>query len=64
MLYPLKFAAASVLLAGVTADAIGSAATFIMLFDAKRRDLVKYCADKIRNNCKTKFNIKPTSDSF
>lgn len=64
MLYPLKFAAASVLLAGVTADAIGSAATFIMLSDAKRRDHLKYCADKIRNNCKMKFNIKPISDSF
>jgi len=64
MLYPLKFAAASVLLAGVTADAIGSAVTFIMLSDAKRRDHLKYCADKIRNNCKTKFNIKPTIDSF
>lgn len=64
MLYPLKFAAANIFLAGVTADAIGSAATFIMLSDAKRRDHLKCGADKIRNNCETKFNIKPTRDSF
>ena len=64
MLYPLKFAAANIFLAGVTAGAIGGAATFINLSDAKRRDHLKYCANKMRNNCKTKFNIKPTRDNF
>jgi len=64
MLYPLKFAAANIFLAGVTAGAIGGAATVIILSDAKRRDHLKYCADKMRNNCKTKFNIKPNRDNF
>mgnify|MGYP000158375450 CR=1 FL=1 len=64
MLYPLKFAAANILLAGVTAGTSGGAATVIILSDAKRRDHVKYCANKMRNNCKTKFNIKPTRDNF
>jgi uncharacterized protein with von Willebrand factor type A (vWA) domain len=64
VLYPLKFAAANIFLAGVTAGTIGGAATVIILSDAKRRDHVRYCADKMRNNCKTKFNIKPTRDNF
>ena len=64
MLYPLKFAATNIFLAGVTAGTIGGAATVIILSDAKRRDHVKYCANKMRNNCKTKFNIKPTRDNF
>ena len=64
MVYPLKFAAANILLAGVTAGALGGAATVIILSDAKRRDHLKYCAEKMRNNCKTKFNIKPTRDNF
>ena len=38
MLYPLKFAAANIFLAGVTAGTIGGAATVIILSDAKRRD--------------------------
>jgi len=64
MVYPLKFAAANIFLAGVTAGAIGGAATVIILSDAKRKDHVKYCANKMRNNCKTKFNLKPTRDNF
>jgi len=64
MVYPLKFAAANIFLASVTAGAIGGAATVIILSDAKRRDHLKYCAEKMRNNCKTKFNLKPTRDNF
>ena len=64
MVYPLKFAAANIFLAGVTAGAIRGAATVIILSDAKRRDHLKYCAEKMRNNCKTKFNLKPTRDNF
>ena len=64
MLYPLKFAAANIFLAGVTAGALGGAATVIILSDAKRRDHLKYFAEKMRNNCKTKFNLKPTRDNF
>ena len=64
MLYPLTFSAANLFLAGVTAGAIGGAATFIIFSDAKRRDHLKHCADKMLNNCKTKVNIKPTRDSF
>ena len=64
MVYPIKFAAANIFLAGVTAGALGGAATVIILSDAKLRDHLKYCAEKMRNNCKTKFNLKPTRDNF
>ena len=38
MLFPIKFAAANIFLAGVTAGAVGGAATVIVLSDAKRRE--------------------------
>lgn len=38
MLFPIKFAAANIFLAGVTAGAVGGAVTVIVLSDAKRRE--------------------------
>ena len=64
MLFPVKFVAANIFLAGVTAGAVGSAAAVIVLSDAKRREQLKDCADKMRDNCKTMFNMKPKTDSF
>lgn len=52
MLFPIKFAAANILLAGATAGAVGGAATVIVLSDAKRREQLKHCADKMRESCK------------
>lgn len=64
MLLPIKFAAANIFLAGVTAGAVGSAMAVVVLSDAKRREQLKDCADKVRENCKTMFNMKPTTDSL
>ena len=64
MLFPIKFAAANIFLAGVTAGAVGGVAAVIVLSDAKRREQLKQCADKMRENCKTKFNMKPTTDGL
>ena len=64
MLFPIKFAAANIFLAGVTAGAVGGAAAVIVLSDTKRREQLKQCADKMRENCKTKFNMKPTTDGL
>jgi gas vesicle protein len=64
MLFPIKFAAANIFLAGVTAGAVGGAAAVIVLSDAKRREQLKQFADKMRENCKTKFNMKPTTDGL
>ena len=64
MLFPIKFAAANIFLAGVTAGAVGGAAAVIVLSVAKRREQLKQCADKMRENCKTKFNMKPTTDGL
>jgi gas vesicle protein len=60
MLFPLKFVAANIFMAGVTAGAIGGAAAVYVLSDQQRREKLKDCADKMRDNCKTMWNTKPT----
>jgi len=60
MLFPVKFVAVYIFLAG----AVGSAAVVIVLSDAKRREQLQDCADKMRNDCRTMFNKKPKTDSF
>jgi uncharacterized membrane protein len=64
MLFPVKFVAVNIFLAGATAGAVGSAAVVIVLSDAKRREQLQDCADKMRNDCRTMFNKKPKTDSF
>ena len=61
MLFPLKFVAANIFLAGVTAGAVGGAAAVYVLYDQQRREKLKDCADKMRANCKTMWNTKPTA---
>ena len=46
-------------MAGVTAGALGGAAAVYVLSDQQRREKLKDCAEKIRANCKTKWNKKP-----
>lgn len=60
MLFPVKFVAFNIFLAG----AVGSAAVVIVLSDAKRREQLQDCADKMHNDCRTMFNKKPKTDSF
>lgn len=56
MLFPLKFVAANIFMAGVTAGAVGGAAAVFVLSDQQRRDKLKDCADKLRENCKVKWD--------
>jgi len=60
MLFPLKFVAANIFIAGVTAGAVGGAAAVYVLSDQQRREKLKDCAEKMRINRKTKWNTKPT----
>lgn len=60
MLFPLKFVAANIFMAGVTAGAVGGAAAVYVLSDAQRREKLKDCTDKVRDNCNTSWNTKPT----
>ena len=60
MFFPLKFVAANILMAGVTAGAVGGAAAVYVLSDQHRREKLKDCAEKMGENCKTKWNAKPT----
>ena len=46
MLFPLKFVAANIFMAGVTAGAVGGAAAVFLLSDQQRRDKLKDCAVK------------------
>ena len=64
MLFSVKFVAIDIFLAGVTAGALGSAAVVIVLSDAKRRERLQDCADKMRDDCRTMFNMKLKNDSF
>ena len=64
MLFSVKFVAIDIFLAGVTAGALGSAAVVIVLSDAKRRKRLQDCADKMRDDCRTMFNMKLKNDSF
>ena len=60
MLFPVTFVAVNIFLAGT----VGSAAVVIVLSDAKCREQLQDCADKMRNDCRTMFNKKPKTDSF
>lgn len=60
MFFPLKFVAANIFRAGVTAGAVGGAAAVYVLSHQQRREKLKDCAEKMRENCKTKWNTKPT----
>ena len=60
VLLPLKFEAANIFIAGVTAGAVGRAAAVYVLSDQHRREKLKDCAEKMRSNCKTKWNTNPT----
>jgi len=60
MFFPLKYVAANIFMAGVTAGALGGAAAVYVLSDQQRREKLKDCAEKMRANCKTKWNTKPT----
>ena len=64
MLFPVKVVAVNIFLAGVTAGALGSAAVVIVLSDAKRRERLQDCGDKMRDDCRTMFNMKLKNDSF
>jgi len=64
MLFPVKVVAVNIFLAGVTAGALGSAAVVIVLSDAERRKQLQDCRDKMRDDCRTMFSIKPKTDSF
>ena len=59
MFFPLKFVAANIFMAGVTAGAIGGAAAVYVLSDQQRREKLKDCAEKKRENCKPMWNTKP-----
>ena len=61
MLFLLKFVSANIFMAGVTAGAIGGAAAVYVLSDQQRREKLNDCADKMRANCKTMWNTKPTA---
>ena len=60
MLFPVKFVAANIFMAGVTAGAVGGAAAVYVMSDQQRREKLKDCADKMRDNCKIIWNKKPT----
>jgi gas vesicle protein len=59
MFFPLKFVAANIFIAGVTAGAVGGAAAVYVLSDQQRREKLKDCAEKMRENCKPMWNTKP-----
>ena len=64
MLFPVKVVAVNIFLAGVTASAIGSAAVVVVLSDAERREQLQDCRDKMRDDCRTMFSMKPKTDGF
>ena len=64
MLFPVKFVAIDIFLAGVTAGALGSAAVVIVLSYAKRREQLQDCAYKMRDDGRTMFYMKPKTHSF
>lgn len=60
MFFPLKFVAANIFMAGVTGGAVGGAAAVYVLSDQQRREKLKDCAEKMRANCKTKWDTNST----
>ena len=64
MLVPVKFIAANIFVAGMTAGVVGGAAAVYILSDAERRDKLKDCAEKMGKTCKNLLNSKPDAGSF
>jgi len=61
---PVKFIAANIFVAGMTAGVAGGAAAVYILSDAERRDKLKDCAEKVGKTCKNLLNSKPGTGSF
>ena len=64
VLLPVKFIAANIFVAGMTAGVAGGAAVVYILSDAERRDKLKDCAEKVGKTCKNLLNSKPDAGSF
>ena len=64
VLLPVKFIAANIFVAGMTAGVAGGAAAVYILSDAERRDKLKDCAKKVGKTCKNFLNSKPDAGSF
>ena len=64
VLLPVKFIAANIFVAGITAGVAGGAAAVYILSDAERRDKLKVCAEKVGKTCKNLLNSKPGAGSF
>ena len=64
MLLQVKFIAANIFVAGMTAGVAGGAAAVYILSDAERRDKLKDCAEKVGKTCKNLLNAKPGTGSF
>ena len=64
VLLPVKFIAANIFVAGMTAGVAGGAAAVYILSDAERRDKLKDCAEKVGKKCKNLLNSKPDTGSF
>ena len=64
MLLPVKFIAANIFVAGMTAGVAGGAAAVYILSNAERREKVKDCAEKVGKTCKNLLNSKPGTGSF
>ena len=64
VLLPVKFIAANIFVAGITAGVAGGATAVYILSDAERRDKLKDCAEKVGKTCKNLLNSKPDASSF
>lgn len=64
VLLQVKFIAANIFVAGMTAGVAGGAAAVYILSDAERRDKLKDCAEKVGKTCKNLLNSKPDAGSF
>ena len=64
VLLPVKFIAANIFVAGITAGVAGGAAAVYILSDAERRDKLKDCAEKVGKTYKNLLNSKPDAGSF
>ena len=64
VLLPVKFIAANIFVAGMTAGVAGGAAAVYILSDAERRHKLKDCAEKVGKTCKNLLNSKPGTGSF
>ena len=64
VLLQVKFIAANIFVAGMTAGVAGGAAAVYILSDAERRDKLKDCAEKVGKTCKNLLNSKPGMGSF